>query len=100
MRSSAPLNEHVEAGLNVLRTHPHDIDRDIKPRAAVIRELIEIGKPVVPKLTAELDRTEEPMLSDLAFVLRGDRRSPRGARLHPRHSRHGESVGIGLRVLH
>ncbi len=72
MRSPAPLDERVEAGLNVLRTSPTEIDRDFKPWASVIRELIEIGKPAVPKLTAELDRTEkDKMLRDLGFVLRG-----------------------------
>ncbi len=72
MRSSAPLDERVEAGLKVLRTDPSDIDNDINLWAAVLRELIEIGKPAVPILTAELDRTEEDeMLRDLGFVLRG-----------------------------
>ena len=87
MRSSAPLDERIEAGLNVLRTYPADIDRDVEPRDSVLLELIEIGKPVVPKLTAELDRTEEPMLSDLAFVLRaiGDpRAAPAFIRAIPR----------------
>ena len=70
MRSSAPLDERVEAGLNVLQTYPTDIEYDVKPRASVIRELIEIGKPAVPKLTAELDRAEKDnMLGHLAFVL-------------------------------
>jgi beta-lactamase regulating signal transducer with metallopeptidase domain len=72
MRSSAPLDERIEAGLKVLRTYPTSIDNDFKPWASVIRELIEIGKPAVPKLTAELDRTEkDKMLRDLGFVLRG-----------------------------
>ncbi len=72
MRSSAPLDERVEAGLKVLRTGPIFIDSDFKPWASIIRELIEIGKPAVPKLTAELDRTErDKMLRDLGFVLRG-----------------------------
>jgi len=72
MRSSAPLDERVEAGLKVLRSRPIEIGRDVKPWASIIRELIEIGKPAVPKLTAELDRTEkDKMLRDLGFVLRG-----------------------------
>ena len=72
MRSSAPADERVEAGLNVLRTCPTSIEDDFKPWASVIRELIEIGKPAVPKLTAELDRTgKHKMLRDLGFVLRG-----------------------------
>ena len=72
MRSSAPADERVEAGLKVLRTYPTSIETDFKPWASVIRELIEIGKPAVPKLMAELDRTEkDKMLRDLGFVLRG-----------------------------
>ena len=72
MRSSAALDERVEAGLKALRTGPIEIDNDFKPWASIIRELIEIGKPAVPKLTAELDRTEQDkMLRNLGFVLRG-----------------------------
>ena len=82
MRSSAALDERVEAGLNVLRTGPTHIDNDFKPWASIIRELIEIGKPAVPKLTAELDRTEEDkMLRDLRLRVARDRRSPRAPAL-------------------
>ena len=96
MRSSAPLDERIEAGLNVLRKYPIEIDNDFKPWASVIRELIEDGKPAVPKLTAELDRTQrDKMLRDLAFVLRGIG-DPRAApALDSRHSSPGE-VARGL----
>ena len=88
MRSSAPLDKRVEAGLKVLRTGPIFIDSDFKPWASIIRELIEIGKPAVPILTAELDRTEPGrILRDLGFVLRGIG-DPRGAGAHPRDSPH------------
>jgi hypothetical protein len=93
MRSSAPLDDRIEAGLNALRTCPLDIDNDFKPWASVIRELIDYGKPAVPKLTAELDRTEkDKMLRDLAFVLRGigdPRAAPALIRVIPRLSRIG-----------
>ena len=40
--------------------------------ANAIRDLIEIGKPAVPKLMEELDHTQrEPTMRTLAFVLRG-----------------------------
>lgn len=91
MRSPAPLDERVEAALNALRTCPTEVDRDFKPWASIIRELIEIGKPAVPKLTAELDRTEkDKMLRDLGFVLRGigdPRAAPALIRAIPRIAR-------------
>ena len=86
----------------MLRTYPTDIDRDVKPRDSVIRELIEIGKPAVPKLTAELDRTEEPMLSDLAFVLRaiGDPRAapPSSAPFRAWRIRRDRPTGFSLKA--
>ena len=33
----------------MLQTYPTDIEYDVKPRASVIRELIEIGKPAFPR---------------------------------------------------
>ena len=73
MRSPAPADERVEAGSErAANLSDRALSRDFKPWASVIRELIEIGKPAVPKLTAELDRTEkDKMLRDLGFVLRG-----------------------------
>jgi beta-lactamase regulating signal transducer with metallopeptidase domain len=80
MRSSAPLEERVEAGLKMLRVYNISSGRDYdeKPWASVVRELIQMGKAAVPQLCAELDRTERDMtLRALGFVLRGigDRRA-------------------------
>ena len=74
MRSSAPLDERVEAGLKVLRVYKISNGPELGVRnwALVIRELIKIGKPAIPQLTQELDQTERGMtLRALGFVLRG-----------------------------
>lgn len=74
MQSSAPLEDRVEAGLKVLRSYTLSSGRVIEENswASVVRGLIEIGKPAVPKLTEELDRTERDLtIRALAFVLRG-----------------------------
>ncbi len=52
----AEQDKRIEAALNVLRNYK--ITEDIKTWAGAIRELIKIGKPAVPKLVDELDRTE------------------------------------------
>ncbi len=72
MRSSAPLYERVEAGLRVLRVYTISSGPSLDKGswASVIRELIEIGKPAVPRLVQELDRTERGLtLRALGFVL-------------------------------
>jgi len=67
---SAALAQRIEAGLVVLRIYK--IGENEAIWAAAIRELIQIGKPAVAKLTEELDRTErEETLRALGFVLRG-----------------------------
>ncbi len=69
-RPSAALAERIEAGLEVLRTYK--IGANETTWAAAIRELIQIGKPAVAKLTEELDGAErDETLRALGFVLRG-----------------------------
>ncbi|MGO9112544.1 MAG: M56 family metallopeptidase [Thermoguttaceae bacterium] len=99
MRSPAALDERVEAGLKVLRTYTLGPQNDERLWASVVRELIEIGKPAVPKLTEELDRTErEWTLRALGFVLRGigdPRAAPALIRAIPRLSQpSGSDFGL------
>jgi len=66
----APQAERIEAALKILRVY------DLRERegdwATAIRELIKIGKPAVPRLIEELDRTDrDRALRALGFVLRG-----------------------------
>ncbi len=68
--SSDKLDKRIKAGLEILRESR--VGQDEPTWAASIRELIEIGKPAVPKLTEELDRTESgTMLRAMGFTLRG-----------------------------
>ncbi len=75
LQAKPPIGEEarVEAALEVFRNVGNgNITSDIKPWATAVRELIEIGKPAVPKLIAELDQTESHFsLQALGFVLRG-----------------------------
>ncbi|MHB8901223.1 MAG: carboxypeptidase regulatory-like domain-containing protein, partial [Thermoguttaceae bacterium] len=66
----AAQDARIAADLQILRNY--SIGKNEKIWAAAIRELIMIGKPAVPQLIAELDRTERPQtLSALGFALRG-----------------------------
>ena len=68
--STVALEDRVEAGLKILREY--EVFENEPIWAAAVRELIEIGKPAVPKLIEELDRTERnASLRALGFVLRG-----------------------------
>ena len=68
--STVPLDDRIEAGLKILREYKVGENQPIW--AGAIRELTEIGKPAVPKLIEELDRTERAnTLRALAFILRG-----------------------------
>lgn len=93
------LNERIEAGLEILRVYRVGANEEIW--AAAIRALIQIGKPAVPKLIEELDRTERgETLRALGFVLRGigDPRSvPALIRAMPRMLQPGGS-DFGLRI--
>lgn len=61
---------HIDADLEILRNY--SVGKGDKVWATAIRDLIEIGKPAVPRLIEELDRTERPQtLSALGFVMRG-----------------------------
>ncbi len=72
MRSDAPLDDRIDAGLRALRIYVISPNSDDRLWASVIREMILIGKPAVPRLAKELDRTErERTLRALGFVLRG-----------------------------
>ena len=66
----AAQEERIEAAVKILRVCPAgDRQRDW---GTAVRELITIGKPAVPKLIEELDRTEsERGLRAMGFVLRG-----------------------------
>jgi beta-lactamase regulating signal transducer with metallopeptidase domain len=74
--SATATDKRIEAGLEILRTYKIGENEDLW--AGAIREFILIGKPAVPQLIEELDRTErEETLRALGFVLRGinDRRA-------------------------
>ncbi len=74
LQSGPPVtqDDRIEAGLDVLRTYTLGRENDERQWATAVRELIQIGKPAVPKFTEELDRTErDATLRALGFVLRG-----------------------------
>ena len=65
-----PQGQRVEAALEVLRDYYHKTP--FETWAQAIRELVGIGTPAVPAVTAELDRTtRNETLRALGFVLRG-----------------------------
>jgi WD40 repeat protein/beta-lactamase regulating signal transducer with metallopeptidase domain/uncharacterized GH25 family protein/glutathione peroxidase-family protein len=66
----AAQEERIEAALKILRVYrPGEREDDW---AVAIRELITIGKPAVPRLIEELDRTNrDATLRAMGFVLRG-----------------------------
>lgn len=94
----AARGDRIEAALEVLRSY--SIARGSEPWATAIRELIEIGKPAVPKLVAELDRTERHQtLRALGFVLRGiedPRTVPALIRAIPRTLPGAGDYGLGI----
>ncbi len=96
---AATWDGRIEAALQILRIYK--IGEFEAAWAAAIRELIEIGKPAVPKLIEELDRTERGnMLRALGFVLRGidDQRAvPALIRAIPRIL-HAGGGDFGLRI--
>ena len=68
--STVAPEDRVEAGLDILREY--EVFENELIWAAAVRELIQIGKPAVPKLIEELDRTERnASLRALGFILRG-----------------------------
>ena len=97
--STVPLEDRIEAGLKILREYHVGENQPIW--AGAIRELTEIGKPAVPKLIEELDRTERAnTLRALAFILRGiddPRAAPALIRAIPRTFQAGGG-DYGLRV--
>ena len=67
---SASQDDRIEAALEILRNY--SVGSNEKSWASAIRELITIGKPALPKLTAELDGADRNQtLRALGFVLRG-----------------------------
>jgi beta-lactamase regulating signal transducer with metallopeptidase domain len=70
---SAPTQaEQIETGIEVLRTYKFADDCNERPWALAIRKMIQIGKPAVPRLIEELDRTKQRQtLRALGFILRG-----------------------------
>ncbi len=72
LRADPPATqaERIEAALKILRVCPAgERERDW---ATAVRELITIGKPAVPRLIEEVDRTDsERGLRAMGFVLRG-----------------------------
>ena len=78
MQSAKTQDERIENGLKILRIYTISPNGEDKVWASAIRELTEIGKPAVPKLIEELDRTDRELsLRALGFVLRaiGDPRA-------------------------
>jgi beta-lactamase regulating signal transducer with metallopeptidase domain len=72
LRARPPLarEARIERVLEIMRNY--SVGKNEKSWATAIRELIEVGKPAVPRLIQELDRTErEQTLRALGFVLRG-----------------------------
>jgi beta-lactamase regulating signal transducer with metallopeptidase domain len=66
----ATQDDRIEAAMEILKNY--SIGTNEKSWATAIRELIATGKPAVPKLTAELDRSDRnETLRALGFVLRG-----------------------------
>jgi hypothetical protein len=75
-KSSAEVERRVRELIYVLRYHRVSVCTEVWTGA--IRELVQIDKPAVPELVAELDRTDRPMtVRGLAFTLRaiGDPRA-------------------------
>ncbi len=77
LRSVPPArqDERIEAALTILRNYLI-FPTNTKKWALAIRELIEIGKPAIPRLIRELDETDHRAdrgreLRALGFVLRG-----------------------------
>jgi beta-lactamase regulating signal transducer with metallopeptidase domain len=77
LRSDPPPSQkdRIEAALEILRNY-RAFQTNTAKWATAIRELIMIGKPAVPKLIEELDRTDHladrgQLLRALGFVLRG-----------------------------
>lgn len=69
-RPRASEDRRIEAALEVLRNYYHETP--FETWAQAIRELVQIGRPAVPAVTAELDRTtQNERLRALGFVLRG-----------------------------
>jgi hypothetical protein len=69
-KSEVDVQRRVRELIYVLRYHR--ITARTEEWAGVIRELVQIGKPAVPEVAAELDRTDRTVtLRGLAFVLRG-----------------------------
>ena len=67
---TAAQEDRLEAALEILKNY--SVGTNEESWATAIRELITIGKPAIPKLIAELDRTErQQTLRALGFVLRG-----------------------------
>lgn len=72
LRANPPAtqDERIEACLKILRAYR--VGERENDWAIAIRELIAIGKPAVPKLIDELDRTERGLtVRAIGFVLRG-----------------------------
>ncbi|HUT90393.1 MAG TPA: M56 family metallopeptidase, partial [Thermoguttaceae bacterium] len=95
----AAQEERVEAALRILRIYR--ISENEAAWASAIRALILIGKPAVPTLIDELDRTKrEETLRALGFVLRGigdPRAVPALIRAIPRtHQPSGSDFGLRI----
>jgi type II secretory pathway component GspD/PulD (secretin)/beta-lactamase regulating signal transducer with metallopeptidase domain len=98
----APQEKRIEAALKIIRVC--DLSRDdTKTWATALRELIVIGKPAVPKLIEQLDRTQRNhSLRALGFVLRGigdPRAVPALIRAIPRtlEASTGSDCGLAIR---
>ncbi|NQT15368.1 MAG: hypothetical protein HQ582_21610, partial [Planctomycetes bacterium] len=95
----AGQDDRIEAAIEVLKYCPFARSRE-ESWATAIRELIEIGKPAVPKLVAELDRTERHQtLRALGFVFRGigdPRAVPALIRAIPRMPPGAGDYGLGI----
>jgi hypothetical protein len=98
---SASQDERMETALKILRTHSLARDEE-RLWALAIRELIQIGKPAVPKLIEELDRAKtDQRLRAIGFVLRGigDPRSvPALIRAIPRTLELSDGGDCGLEI--
>jgi beta-lactamase regulating signal transducer with metallopeptidase domain len=98
--TDAAIQKRIRELIYILRYHR--VSARVEEWAGAIRELIQIGKPAVPELVAELDRTERnETLRGLPYILRaiGDRRAIPALVRALRKPNIGDRSDYGMAVL-